>query len=224
MTISIDQDISVEGPNTALIHGSVTAAAANVTGVEIFDSSGNDLGPAMLGNNGTWSFDAFFDPQLEIDAVATDSAGGKQKSEGFGIEANSPLTSQIASFKFESDSETFTAFGMNGRSLYNGTIKVANQNQSADVVGLGGASIAYTDFLVTREVIENFRSLGPQRDTLNLSDTSLQSLADVLHHTTMSNGSATIHLDSQASVTLDGVTRQQIAMHPHEFVFTGGHT
>ena len=42
--------------------------------------------------------------------------------------------------------------------------------------------------------------------------------------TTMSDGSATIHTGQDQSVTLTGVTKQQLAAHPHDLVFTGGHT
>ena len=96
--------------------------------------------------------------------------------------------------------------------------------QVAEVIGRGGAGIAYEDLLFTTETIKNFRATGTHHDTLNLSDTSLHTLAQVIQHTTMNGGSATIHIDEQTSVKLEGVTKEQMKAHPHDFVFTGGHT
>ena len=127
-------------------------------------------------------------------------------------------------FSLGGGEEIGTVHGQHGRELYTYTaISDGNQQQLVDVIGSGGAGVAYADFTNAFETIENFRPVGPNHDKLNLSDTSLQTLAQVLHHTSMSGGDATIHIAPNESVTLTGVSKAQLANHPGDLVFTGGH-
>ena len=221
MPITINQDITVESPNTALLHGTVSDPAT-IAGVEVFDSDGNDLGPASVKRNGTWTFDAFFDSFTFLDAVATDTSGSTQTSNILGVGANSPLPGQITSVLF-SDQETFTVYSSRGRALYDAVATgQSNSDAVSKVTGRGGGRIAYVSSDFGREVLENFRVAGSNHDVLNLADSGLETLADVLRHTTMNGGNATIHTQDHTSVTLLGVTKQQIANHRQDFVFTGG--
>lgn len=67
--------------------------------------------------------------------------------------------------------------------------------------------------------VTDFIAGGQNRDTIDLSETHYSSLAQVLRHTTMSDGSATIQLNPHDSITLDGITKGQLKAHPNDFAF-----
>lgn len=69
--------------------------------------------------------------------------------------------------------------------------------------------------------ITDFVAGGQGHDIVDLSATHYDSLAQVLRHTSMSDGSATIHLNRHDSITLDGVTKGQISHNPQAFAFHG---
>lgn len=228
MSITIDQAISVQDLNNVTVSGTFSVLSAGVSSIDVFQN-GIDQGPAALNPDGTWTFNAFIpdgSSQQSTTAVLTDPQGKKTTSAALGIVTGQPLPGQIASALASDMAETATVYGARGRALYDLTEAItaeASPGMLAHVIGRGAPSTRYEDILFLRETIDNFNVAGRQHDTLNLADSGLQSLAQVLQHTTMNGGSATIHIDSGSSVTLTGVTKQQIAAHPNAFVFTGGH-
>ncbi len=70
-----------------------------------------------------------------------------------------------------------------------------------------------------RDVVTDFDVAGPGHDVVDLSSTGLGTLAKVLSATTMVDGNATIHVDKQDTITLDGVTKAQLKARPGDFVF-----
>ena len=117
--------------------------------------------------------------------------------------------------------------GQHGRSLYTVTTVLDSNQQKQFIDAIGQGRRTYRVCRHYRGGVRSrrscFRPAGPNHDTLNLSDTSLQRSAQVLHHTSMSGGDATIHIAPNESVTLTGVSKAQLANHPGDFVFTGGH-
>ena len=218
-SVTIDPRISIESRHTALISGTVSDPA-NTQSVEIVDSVGNDLGPANLRPDGRWTLDAFFDPYVVLQAVSTDKSGAHVSSEQLGIAGDSPRAGQIVSFVFEEGNVAYNVYNGRGRGLYTGTISTGGETTTQDVIGLGGPGIYYK--FQSSAFIENFRVAGKHHDTLDLADSSLRTLAQVIQNTTTSAGGATIHLDSQTSVTLVGVTKHELATHKRDFVFGSG--
>ena len=70
-----------------------------------------------------------------------------------------------------------------------------------------------------RNEVTDFIAGSQDHDTIDLSATHYSTLAQVLRHTTMSDGSATIHLNPHDTITLDGVTKGQLKAHPNDFSF-----
>lgn len=58
--------------------------------------------------------------------------------------------------------------------------------------------------------VDNFQAAGTDHDALSLSKQNFSSVADILRHTTMANGNATIHVSTTESVELFGVTKAQL--------------
>ena len=179
-----------------------------------------------MNENATWNTTVSFEcTNFETIAAIAHYGHGTSDAVGLFLSSNSPLDHQYESLFLAGNGYVGSVYGQHGRQLYSFTaIAGGNQQEFVDATGGGGAGIPYADFTNVVETIESFRPAGPNHDTLNLSDTSLLTLAQVLHHTTMSDGSATIHMGNDQSVTLTGVTKAQLAANPHDFVFTGGHS
>jgi hypothetical protein len=54
---------------------------------------------------------------------------------------------------------------------------------------------------------------------LSMSDAFASSVADLLDHTHDLNGSAVIRLDGHDTITLEGVTKAELAAHHSDFKF-----
>ena len=68
--------------------------------------------------------------------------------------------------------------------------------------------------------ITNFTAAGPGHDYLDLPAAHLSSFAAVMRHTTTAlDGSAVIHLDRHDAIKLDGVTKADLLMNPHDIYF-----
>lgn len=224
MPISVNQAISFTDPSQVSVSGVVTGDKV-IDNVSV-SSNQNLVTSNALHEDASWGTVVSFDGTTDQLISATANYGdGTSDSTGLILASNAPLDNQYTSLFFTGDGYAGSVFTKHGRDLYDfTTVSDGNNQQFFDAVGSGGASIAYTDFNRSIETIENFRPTGPNHDKLNLSDTSLQTLAQVLHHTTMSDGDATIHIAPDEAVTLVGVSKAQLASHPHDFVFTGGHT
>lgn len=224
MSISINQEVSFQDANDIVIGGGVSSNKP-VSEIQVF-SGDNELGSTILEADGTWNFTVGYDHQQgkDITAKAVYTDNTSEKSNDLLLLPNIPLDYQTVGFIQGTANEiSATVYGARGRPLYDLTASFGDGQGLIDTTSRGGPSTAYADFRGSAEFIEGFRASGPHHDTLNLSDTGFQTLAGVLQHTTVNDGSATIHIDDQTSVTLVGVTKQQIANHSHDIVLTGGH-
>ena len=225
MPISVNQELSFTDPNDVTVRGVVSGSKV-VDEVDV-SLDGQIVSTTALKEDASWNADISLSNQ-GIDEVSATVKYGDGTSEITGnllIASNEPLDHQfISEIAIGQTSVSTTVYGQHGIGLYDATFVLDGQNEFADAIGRIATRIAYTDFSGTTATIENFKASGPNHDTLNLSGTSLLTLAQVLHHTTMSDGSATIHTGLDESVTLTGVTKAQLAAHPHDFVFSGGHT
>ena len=72
------------------------------------------------------------------------------------------------------------------------------------------------------QTITNFHATGASHDTVVLPHADFAGMASLLHNTTMSGGSATIHdPNSNATLTLEGVTKTEMRTHHGDFSFSG---
>ena len=226
---------------TPILTGTVTSPSGGAS-VEIYEgdpaNGGQDLGAATVNGNGTWNFSADIGVGdfNALTAVATDASGMSAK-------AKSPyeLVTGIRGAPYRAQEFDYTADGSYGYTDYarNGTPLVAaadTGNNTHTITGLANGQTLYSignDVMTGGGVAERFVFVpafghdevtdffapGPAHDTVDLSNTGLRGLAAVLRHTTMSGGSATIHVNPQDSITLDGVTKAQLHAHPNDFAF-----
>ena len=70
-----------------------------------------------------------------------------------------------------------------------------------------------------QDVIANFVASGTQHDTVSFASSQFSSLAEVLHHTTMMGGNATIHGPDNQTLTLGNVTKAELRANPSDFSF-----
>ena len=226
MPISINQDIDVHNVHNVTVSGTVNTPAGAVT-VEMYDQSGTDLGAAIVHPDHTWTFDNYSPTHNPggnssgLEAVLHNAAGTFEFSDTLYVDSDFPSPGQVSSEFVTVGSSKSTVYDANGRALYDTKLLFPEGNPTtAQVHGHGGSGILYSTFSMYHETIDNFRVGGSHHDKLNLADTGLANLAQVLHNTTMGQGSATIHVDPETSVTLHGVTKQQLASHRNDFSFS----
>ena len=59
--------------------------------------------------------------------------------------------------------------------------------------------------------------VGPDHDVLDLAGSPFRTLAQVLNHTDMIGGDATLHMGPQVFLTIDGVSKAELRAHPEVF-------
>ena len=219
---------------TPILTGTVSAGAA---GIELYDD-GQDLGAAVVSRDGTWTFQADIGAGdfHALSAVATDTAGqGSSAVAPYAIETG-VVGQPYRAVEYDDGtdgSSGYREFGRSGALLVDaadngdGThaIQAYAAGQRLDSVAhdaMTGFGARDTFAFVPgfgRDEVTNFAVTGPAHDTLDLSATSLTSLAQVLSHTTVSVGNAVIHLDARDTVTLAGVSKAQLFYHAGDFTF-----
>lgn len=111
--------------------------------------------------------------------------------------------------------------GDNSHAIFAMADKQTLQSIGNDIITGGGAQ---ETFMFTRgfgqDEITDFSVAGRSHDIINLSSMHFSTLAQVLLHTTMSNGSAEIHLNPHDTIKLDGVNLAQLTTNPKDFVFS----
>ncbi len=222
---------------TPKLSGTVSAPANGLASVEIYNGD-QDLGAATVSSNGTWTFktDLGSGDYADLTAVATAGSGATASAT-----APYELVTGISGEPYRAleydaapdDNFSYTEYSSVGKSLvvatYNGdgthTITTSTNGQDLysaynDTMTGAGNNETFV-FLPSfgQDEVTDFTVAGAGHDYLDLSGTQFHTLAQALNHTTMSGGNATIHVDKQDTVTLDGVTKAQLKAHPGDFLF-----
>ena len=224
---------------TPILTGSVAAPVGSAS-VEIFDGDpargGRDLGAATVADDGTWRFSpdlgaGHFDA---ITAVATDGTGATATAAApFDIAtALMGLPYRAVEHDHGADgTERFMTYGRRGTVLSAGTgpdpdrvalaadesrPRIASLHDAATALAADAARYVFEPTLGHAEVT-GFRMGGLDPDVLDFSGSPFRTLAQVLRHTDDIGGDATIHLNPQVSLTVDGVSKAEFRAHPEAF-------
>jgi autotransporter passenger strand-loop-strand repeat protein len=218
--------------DTPVLTGTVSA---NAKGVELY-GNGENLGAATLNGNGTWTFKGNIGAGdfADLTAVAIDAAG-HSSSAAARYELVTGVTGEpyrAIEYDYTPDgSYAYTEFGRNGGDLASAADNGDGTHTMEAYAGGQVLTSIYDDVMTGdgpserfvfsphfgQDEITDFNVAGAGHDVVDLSNTRFSSLVEVLQHTTMSFGSATIHLNPHDSITLDGVTKAQLKAHPHDF-------
>lgn len=180
-------------------------AGSGVAGTVVtLDDDGAALGTAVVARDGTWSSDVVLRHlgANAITAQATDAAGLAV--------ASAPVTLTLATVLSPPSGglATATPADLPVHPAHGATLSAAG---------------AATTFVFTahpgHDTVTGFGLSGAGADRLSFSDHSFAGLADLLRHATLSGDGAVIHLSPRDSVTLVGVTRQELRSHPEAFAF-----
>ena len=170
----------------------------------MLDDDGTAIGTAVVRQDGTWSSDVVL-PHLganDISAQVNDAAGH--------VIASASVDLTLAAVLSPPSGGIATAVS--------GSVPVHPAHSAT--LSADGAS---DRFVFTphpgHDTITGFGLSGSWADHLSFSSQSFAGLADVLRHTSMSDDGAVIHLSSRDSVTLVGVTKQELRAHPSVFTF-----
>ena len=227
---------------TPIMTGSVSSYSG-VASVEIYEgdptNGGQDLGAATVNGDGTWIFQTNIGAGdfNSLTAVATD-ASGETSTNTAPYELVTGITGEpYRAQEFDSMSDgsySYTDFSKHGTPLVdasdngdgthtiegsgaNGQIFQSIGNDTMTGYGVSERFVFVPHF--GQDEVTDFAAVGQTHDTIDLTDTHFSTLAQVLRNTTMSGGSAEIHLNPQDTITLDGVTKAQLKAHPGDFVF-----
>lgn len=220
---------------TPILTGSV-AAPGGAASVEIFDGDpargGRDLGAATVAADGTWRFSADLGAGHfgAITAVATDGAGDTATAT-----APFDLATALLGLPYRAmerdhaadGGERFVAYGRGGAVVASGTGSgraplAADPGQPrithlhGDGAGPGAERFVFDPSPGHAEVA-GFGMVGPDHDVLDLAGSPFRTLAQVLNHTDMIGGDATLHMGPQVSLTIDGVSKAELRAHPEVF-------
>lgn len=147
-------------------------------------------------------------------AVVTDGKGVQSRIDPqLTLISDSPQPSQVASEAITDTGGTIDVFGPRGRLLYDIGL---DRNAAVFLITFHGSQVPFSLFPTATSTIGNVHPGGPAHDTLDLSLAQIHDSADLPRHTSMFEGCATIHIDTVATVTLQGVTTAQIAHHPND--------
>ena len=215
MPNTFSTSINVLGPHRVTLHGTAEGLGG-IASVEII-SGNDDVGSATVNPDGSWIFDDHLDGLQVPVALVTDGKGVQTKIDPkLNLMPDSPQLSQFTSESISDNGGTIDVFGPRGRLLYDASV---NEDTAVFLITGHGSQVPFSPFATAKSTIANFHPGGPAHDTLDLSITQIQDSADLLRHTSMFEGSATIHLDTFATLTLQGVTKAQIAHNPGDFTF-----
>ncbi len=223
--------------STPTLSGTVSAGANGLAGVEIYNGD-QDLGAATISANGTWTFTDNLGSGDYANLTAVASAGS-----GATASATAPyeLVTGITGEPYRALEYDYKPDGSDGYKEYSSTGKrlvTANNNDAAgthtittstngqeiysagnDTITINGSNETFVFFQgFGHDEVTNFTVAGGGHDIVDLTNTQLHTLAQVLSHTTVAGGSATIHVDGQDAVTLDGVTKAQLKAHGGDFL------
>ena len=234
--LSIDQTTSgFENGTTPILNGTVSDSYGPVS-VEIFNGH-QDLGAAAV-NDGTWTFmgNLGSGDYADLTAVATPQLGTTTSAN-----ASFELVTGIQGEPYhalEYDHDTrgsygYTEYGAQGKVL----VTAANNSDGThDVQASENGQILYSvardtmtgngsneTFVFTqgfaKDEVTDFAVTGSGHDTIDLTNTQMHTLAQVIAHTSQVGANAVLHLFGNETVTLDGVTKAQLKAHPGDFLF-----
>lgn len=234
--VAFDDNAGFVNGITPRLTGTVQSFSGSAS-VEIFNGT-QDLGAAAVASDGTWTFSRTlgageFD---DLRAVATDSSGATGSADALydiltGVQGQAYKAIEYDTGKY--GGYGYITYGRNGQPLVyaqaldNDThvIYALANNQTLyslhdDVMTGAGLSQTFT-FLPNfgHAEVTDFLVRGQGHDTLDLTNTTISSLGQLLRNTTVSGGNAEIHVNSQESITLDGVTKAQLANNRNDFRF-----
>ncbi len=226
---------------TPILTGQVANASGNAT-VEIYNGDpakgGRDLGAATVTGN-TFSFKSNIGAgdTSSLYAVAKDASGASATAL-----APYELVTGVQGASYKAIEYDFTPDGSYGYTEYDsrGNVLVAafdNGGNTHTIEGNGQSGQTFfsiandkidaygrsENFVFSagfgKDVLADFIAGGDGHDTLDLSNTNLSSLVDVLRHTTGGPGGAVIHAGGDDTIKLQGVTKAELKAHPNAFVF-----
>lgn len=213
--------------------------AGGVAAVEIYQGA-TALGAAQVAGDGTWTFtdDLGQGTYDQLTAVATDAAGNSAAAAAdfdlltgvtgrryiaktTATDATGAVTSvtttardgSIGSQTLSNGDGTATSTGYEDRqALFSIGNDVMTGNGQRDNFVFGPA--------MGHAVVTDFVMGGSGHDTITLSHGDFDSIAQVLHSTTMDHGSAVIDVSTDDTIRLVGVTKAQLIGHKADIAFT----
>ena len=229
MADTFNQTIDVLSLHRVIVSGTVDDPG-NVASVKIFRGK-TDVGSADVSANGNWhlAIAPSKNNRAEIlSAVVTDGAGTTTNvSADFSVIANPAVAVGDLFQLADSDVPVFNVFSSDGTFIINASESVGANSQLILSETGHGANVPFFCFTMSQasapsplvDEITNFHVAKASHDFLDLSNGPFSSIAQVLRHTSTVQGSATIHLDQDSTVTVDGVTKAQLAQHHNVFFF-----
>ena len=224
---------------TPILTGSV-AAVGGPASVEVFDGDpargGRDLGAATVADDGTWRFSADLGAGRfgAITAVATDGTGATATATAPFDLATALLGLPYRAVEHDhgaDGSERFVAYGRRGTVLASGggaggaglaaAVGQPRITSLHDDATSAGAERFVFDPGSGHAAVTGFAVSGPGHDILDLAASPFRTLAQVLNHTDMVGGEATLHMNPQVSLTIIGVTKADLGAHPGVFALAG---
>lgn len=223
--ISFDSNIKGGIDKSATLTGTVSDPDG-VYGVFLY-SDGTYIGAANVNSaNGTWSY-AFNQGAGDFNNITATAYDNYFNSST--ASSNYELITGISGEPYKTEQFTYSpdgsvtnvaAYKGNGSLAYSSTYKYDPAGDAFSVVTGSGGNVTFaSDSGDKKDSITNFIASGNSHDTLNLSDSGIHNMGQLLHHSVTSGGDTTIHLDSYSSITLDGVSKAQLQAHPGDFKF-----
>ena len=224
--LSFDSNIKGGSGTAATLSGTVSDPDGIYDNAVFLYSDGAYIGAASVNTNGTWSykFNQGAGDFTDITATAYDSYFNASSASSdyeliTGIQGEPYKTEQIT---YSPDGTVTNAafYKSNGKLGYSATYTYDTAGDTSGVLTGSGGSITFaSDSGDKKDSIVNFITGGASHDTLNLSETGITNMHQLLSHSSTSGGNTTIHLDSYSSITLDGVSKTQLQTHPGDFKF-----
>ena len=179
-----------------------TAGACAAGRLVTLDDDGATVGTAVVARDGTWSSDVVL-THLGANGITarTTDAGGRAV-------ASAPVTLTLTAVLSPPSGGIATPAQDSVHPLHGAALSAAGAAEAFVFTAHPG-----------HDTVTGFGLSGTGADLLSFSRHSFAGFADVLRHTTLSGDGAVIHLSRRDSVTLVGVSRQDLRTHPGAVAF-----
>lgn len=237
-TPSVAFDLTTAGFRNGMrpvLTGTVSKGYGPVS-VEIYDGA-TDLGAATVRRYGRWTFGANLGTgdYAHLTAVVTASNGTTATATAPYDLVTGVRGAPYRALEYDDatdGSTSYKAYGQDGTALVTATTTIDGGHTIEsvadgqrlysihdDVMTGGGSNEQFVFFPhFGQDEITDFRVAGAGHDVVDLTNTQFHTLAEVLHHTVTSHGSAEIQVNRQDSITLDGVTKAELKAHRNDFL------